>query len=273
VNLVLPLREEVVGSRGHIKVSENLKIKNIGRDLNKIMANKIDKEIQGIINNYEAVIKTIDKKAKKDKKRAYGGILRAAIGDLVQNGIAKKLILVAWILLEKNPKRISFSSERIKIPIKKEYIEKIESPVIKKFLLDNIDKCWYGQKTDLHVFIDGKFVMAIECKTYTENAMMKRILVDFTLLKEVYPNLDCVLFQLENQLGGDYSNLGDITLGSFSTHTLLSFFNIDILIITLLQGERRVDQPIHIPEYYKPLPKESLYKAIQTFKELLEKYE
>lgn len=236
------------------------------------MANRIEKEIQEIIDTYGAVIKTVDKKAKKDRGRAYGGVVRAMIGDLVQNGIAKRLVLIAWMLLKKNPKRISFSSERIKIPIKKEYIEKIESPVIKKFLLENINKCWYGQKTDLHVFIDEKFVMAIECKAYTENAMMKRILVDFTLLKEVYPNLDCVLFQLESQLGGDYSELGNITFGSFSTHTLLSFFNIDLIIITLLQGERKVDQPIHKMEYYKPLTKESLYKAIQTFKELLEKY-
>jgi len=234
--------------------------------------NEVEKEIQGIINNYDAVIKTVDEKARKDKERAYGGVVRAIIGDLVQNGIAKKLILIAWILLGKDPKRISFPSKKIKIPIKKEYIEKIESPIIKKFLLDNIDKCWYGQKTDLHVFIDGKFIMAIECKAYTENAMMKRILVDFTLLKAVHPNFDCVLFQLESQLGGDYSNLGEITLGSFSTHTLLSFFNINLLIITLLQGERKVDQPIHIPKYYKPLTKESLDRTIQTFKELLGKY-
>lgn len=236
------------------------------------MANKIEKEIQRIINNYDVVIKIVDKKAKKDKRRAYGGVIRAVIGDLVQNGIAKKLILIAWMLLGKDPKRISFSSERIKILIKKEYIEKTESPVIKKFLLDNIDKCWYGQKTDLHVFVDGEFKMAIECKAYTENAMMKRILVDFTLLKEVYPNLDCVLLQLESQLGGDYSNLGDMTLGSFSTHTLLSFFNLNLFIITLLQGERKVDQPIHKMEHYKPLTKESLYNAVQTFKGLLEKY-
>jgi len=236
------------------------------------MANEIKKEIQKIINNYDTVIKAVDKKARKNKKRAYGGMIRAIIGDLVQNGIAKKLILIAWILLGKDPRRISFPSKKIKIPIKKEYIEKIESPIIKKFLFDNINKCWYGQKTDLHVFIDGKFVMAIECKAYTENAMMKRILVDFTLLKEIYSNLDCVLFQLESQLGGDYSSLGDITLGSFSTHTLLSFFNIDLVIITLLRGERKVDQPIHLPEYYKPLTKENLCKAIQVFKGLLEKY-
>lgn len=81
-----------------------------------------------------------------------------------------------------------------------------------------MDKCHYGQKTDVHLYIDGKFVMAIECKAYTENAMMKRILVDFTLLKEVYPNLDCVLLQLESQLGGDYGHFDKKPLGSFRTH-------------------------------------------------------
>jgi hypothetical protein len=62
-------------------------------------------------------------------------------------------------------------------------------------------------KTDVHVQVDGKFKIAIECKAYTENAMLKRILVDFTLFKQVYPDLAFVLFQLESQLGGDYLHL------------------------------------------------------------------
>ena len=236
------------------------------------MANKIEKEIQKIINDYNTVIETVAKKAKTAKGRAYGGVIRSIIGELVQD-IAKRLILISWALLDKNPKRFSFPTDKIKVPIKKDYIEKIKNPEIKKFLLDNIGKCYYGQKTDLHMFVDEKFIMAIECKAYTENAMIKRILVDFTLLKEPYPNLDCVLFQLESQLGGDYSTLGNKILGSFPTHTLLSHFDIDLHIITLLPGERKVNQPIHIPKYYKPLTKESLHKAIQTFKELLEKYQ
>jgi len=48
-------------------------------------------------------------------------------------------------------------------------------------------------------------IMGIECKAYTENAMLKRILVDFTLLKSIVPKANCVLLQLESQLTGDYS--------------------------------------------------------------------
>ena len=99
---------------------------------------------------------------------------------------------------------------------------------------------------------------------------MKRILVDFTLLKQVYTNLHCVLLQLESQLGGDYSDFGKkVTLGSYSTHTLLSYFDIDLNIITLLEGERKVDKPIHKPEFFKELGQESLLEAIEVLKNLL----
>jgi hypothetical protein len=88
--------------------------------------------------------------------------------------------------------------------------------------------------------------------------------------KKQLKNLHCVLFQLESQLGGDYSQPNkDIILGSYSTHTLLSYFDVDLIIITLLEGERKVDKPIHKKEYYKELRPENLYKAIDVFKQLL----
>jgi len=231
----------------------------------------LEKLIQEIISGYEHLVKGIDRKAKIIEGRAYGGIIRANKGKFVES-ITKQIILIAWELLKGNSNRIEFKNKKIKIPIKRDYIDKIKAPAIRKYLLENIKKCYYLQKTDLHLYIDDKFVMAIECKAYTENAMMKRILVDFTLLKIVNPNLDCVLFQLESQLGGDYSQLGKITLGSFPTHTLLSHFNVNLLIITLLEGERKVDQPIHLPEYYKTLTKNSILNAINVIKEILKKY-
>mgnify|MGYP001068239333 CR=1 FL=1 len=133
-----------------------------------------------------------------------------------------------------------------------------------------MNEFYYPLKTDIHVNVDGRFKIAIECKAYTENAMLKRILVDFTLLKQVYPELSFVLFQLESQLGGDYSSSNKIKYGSPSTHTLLSYFDIDLNIITLLEGERKVDKPIHKPEYYKALREEILLEALDVLKNLLD---
>lgn len=230
-----------------------------------------DEEIQYIIDAYEHLVGGIDQKAVSEKERAYGGVIRAGKGKLVES-ISENLIEIAWDLLGKPSSRLSFAHKAFKFTIKREYVDKIKNPRVKQQILDNINSYYYKFKPDVQVCIDNKFIMGIECKSYTENAMFKRILVDFTLLKQEYPQLDCVLFQLESQLGGDYSALNEVTLGSPSTHTLLSYFDINLHIITLLKGERKIDKPIHKPEFYKPITRGSLYRAVEVFKELLVKY-
>jgi hypothetical protein len=231
----------------------------------------IDGEIQKLINTYNLLIKGIDKKAKVSEERAYGGIIRADKGKLVEN-IAKRIVEISWDLLGEPSHRLLINRQTIRVPLKKDYIEKIKIPEVKQYISENIHTYYYPLSADLHIHIDNRFVIAIECKAYTENAMLKRILVDSTLLKHIYPDLEFILFQLESQLGGDYSHLDNVTFGSPSTHTLLSYFDIDLHIITILKGERKVDRPIHKPDYYKPLTKEGLYKAIEVIQEVLMKH-
>jgi hypothetical protein len=234
------------------------------------MNKKISKDIKSLINDYESSVKGIDTKAKDSKKRAYGGIIRSEKGILVEN-LGKKLVEIAWKDLGYDIKRLSMEKQTVKIPLNKNYISKIKSSEVKKYIKRNIKKFYYPLKTDVHIYIDKKFAIAMECKAYTENAMLKRILVDFTLFKQVYPNLSFVLLQLESQLGGDYSSFNKIKYGSPSTHTLLSYFDIDLNIITLLEGERKVDKPIHKFNFYKPLKRNSLEIAIKIIKSLLKK--
>ena len=230
---------------------------------------KPSKEVLLLINAYEFLVKNIDTKAKDNlDDRAYGGVVRAGKGLLVES-MAKSLVEIAWKELGGDPQRLSLEKQTVRIPIKSEYVEKIKSPEVKEYIKKNIGDFYYTLKTDVHVYIDEKFKIAIECKAYTENAMMKRILVDFTLFKQIYPNLSFILLQLESQLGGDYSANSSVTYGSPSTHTLLSYFDIDLNIITLLEGERKVDKPIHKSKYYKSLRVESLMTALEVFKKLL----
>ena len=229
---------------------------------------KLSKDIQSLINAYKFLVKGIDKKAKHSDDRAYGGVIRAGKGLLVES-ITKSLVEIAWKELGLNSKRLSLEKQTVKIPLKEIYLERIKSPEVKKYIKENLKDFYYTLKTDVHVYIDKKFEMAIECKAYTENAMLKRILVDFTLFKQVYPNLDFVLLQLESQLGGDYSSPNYVKYGSPSTHTLLSYFDIGLNILTLLEGERKVDKPIHKSEYYKPLDSKSILTALEVIKSLL----
>ena len=232
----------------------------------------IDKKINSIIKIYEHLTRGIEKTAKTGVDgRAYGGIIRAGKGEMVES-IATEIVKIAWEELGQKPERLMIDKKKIKLPIKKDYIEKIKSPEVRQYILENIDKYHFPLGTDLHIFIDRKFILAMECKAYTENAMLKRILVDFSLFHEIYPKADFILFQLESQLGGDYSELKEITFGSPSTHTLLSYFDIALNIITLLKGERKVDKPIHKKQYYKPLQKEAIWQVVECVKNILRKY-
>ena len=234
------------------------------------MNKKNSKNIQSLINAYEFLVKGIDTKARDSEERAYGGVIRAGKGLLVES-LGKSLVEIAWTDLGYDIKRLSMEKQIVKIPLNKNYLNKIKSPEVKEYIEENIKEFYYPLKTDIHIHIDGKFAIAMECKAYTENAMLKRILVDFTLFKQVNPDLSFVLLQLESQLGGDYSSSNSVKYGSPSTHTLLSYFDIDLNILTLLEGERKVDKPIHKPKYYKSLRSKNLLVALNVIKSLLQK--
>lgn len=228
----------------------------------------LDKLIE-VVNNKIQGIEII---AQVDNERAYGGIIRAAKGKLLEE-LCKELVKIAWDELGGIEKSLSFPSQKIPIPLKVEYLSKIKSSEVKNWIKDNYNNFIFKAQVDVHVFIKNEFALGIECKAYTENAMLKRILVDFTLLKTVYPTMQCALLQLESQLTGDYSQIKkEITYGSYSTHTLMSYFDIDLNIITLLEGERKVDEPIHKPQFFKMLEKEALMRTIEKIKELLKPF-
>jgi hypothetical protein len=228
--------------------------------------------VDEILKAYEILVKGIEADANDDDERAYGGIIRAGKGKLVES-IARHMVEIAWDKIGGEPKRLSLKKQTFKIPINKSYIERLKHKEVRDYIYSNISDYYYLLKTDVHVSIDNKMVMGIECKAYTENAMLKRIMVDFTLLKSVIPNLICVLLQLESQLTGDYSNpKKKIIYGSHSSHTIMSYFDVDLNIITLLEGERKVDEPIHSPVHYKELKKDVLERGITTISDLFKKY-
>lgn len=228
--------------------------------------------IGDIVKAYELIVRGIEAKAVEDDDRAYGGIIRAGKGLLVEN-IAKRIVEIAWLQTGGKSDRLTLDKQSVRIPIDKSYLKKIPHREVVVYIRKHIRDYYYTLKTDVQVCIDRRFVMGIECKAYTENAMLKRILVDFTLLKQTYPDVKCVLFQLESQLTGDYCRpLKKVIYGSPSTHTLLSYFDVDLNIITLLEGERKVDQPIHKQKYYKALNARNLRVAVDNIRRLLLDY-
>jgi len=223
-------------------------------------------ELVEVVNNK---IQGIEMIAQVDNDRAYGGIIRATKGKLLEE-LCKELVKIAWNELGGNGLSLSFPSKKIPIPLNKEYLSKIKSPEVKKWIEDHYNDFVFKAQVDVHVFIDDKFVLGIECKAYSENAMLKRILVDFSLIKTIYPEIQCALLQFESQLTGDYSQINQpVIYGSHSTHTLMSYFDVDLNIMTLFEGERKVDAPIHKPEFFKSLEKTAIMKTVSKIQELL----
>jgi len=181
-----------------------------------------------------------------------GGALRSLKGTLVET-MAEEIVLLAWKNIGGKPSCIKINKTKYPISDGKENIYKLSQ--------------------DKQVQIDDKFVLSIECKAYAEIAMYKRILVDAFLLKKYFPKLKFCLFQLESMLGGDYSIAVNHPKGSPSVKVLEYYFpDLDIEIITLLDGERNIKGEIHKKQFYKPLRPERLNHAIKYFEHTLREY-
>ena len=224
------------------------------------------------LSNIGAIIKEYNRVMKELAHEENQGQVRLKKGKLVEQ-MAESLVRIAWKELGGRMDRLVVDKEKQKIPLEEDYIEKQKDRgAVYKDMLKNTSAYKYKLSVDKHVRVDGKLVLAIECKSYSENAMLKRICLDFTWLQEIFSeDFECVLFQLESQLGGDYGELKvpEETLGSKPSHSIMSKFPIDLTIITMLKGNRKVKEPIHKPEFSKPLPRSSLENALKIFKEKL----
>lgn len=174
------------------------------------------------------------------------GAVRYTKGKIVED-ITKDIAKVAWSKISSDESRLRIDKKKITIKTNDEV---------------------YKLSQDLHIFIDNVFRISVECKSYTEVAMYKRILVDATLLKKAVPTINAFfVVQLENFLGGDYGVKIEAE-GSDSVITLNRVFpKVNISVITLLDGDRHIKKPLHIPEHFKPLRDERLNHAIEQFRE------
>lgn len=190
-----------------------------------------------------------DSKIKEMQDVTYGGSLRSLKGKLVET-LCEDMVRQAWHDLKGQPSRISVGRK-------------------KYYITDKVGNR-YGISQDKQIYIDGHYKLSIECKAYAEVAMYKRIIVDSLLLKSMFSGLVFCLFQLESMLGGDYDKDPAHPKGSPAVTALNYFFkDLDIEIITLLDGERRVKKEIHKKEFYKPMRSERVKYALDSFTRML----
>ena len=197
------------------------------------------------------------------------GQIRSKKGKLVED-ITKDIIRYSWNKLGGDLNRLAFGTNKVRIKMNADYFQQLPEEVRDDLVIDNF---YYDIKVDLHCQIDGNFVVGVECKSYTENAMLKRILVDFWLIKKNFPHLLCFLVQLETFLGGENNFVGSKDIANRSSHTLMSYFpELDLNILTLLEGARHIKRPIHKREYAKDLKTKYVEHAVDSFSLQLKKF-
>ena len=203
-------------------------------------------------------------KCRELENKGEKGQIRTTKGQSVEN-LATDLITLAYSKKGYDIEKLNFSSKKIPISIEEEFYEKLPD-YAKKYLKDK--KKQYNLKVDLHLFYDEKFICGVECKSYTENAMLKRILFDFVLLKNRHESIRTILFQLENFLGGEDLSSNKPKF-SPSTYAILSRVpNINLNIITVFKKDRNINQRIEYSGI--KLTIQDIDRAIDKFIECLE---
>ena len=202
------------------------------------------------------------------------GQTRGAKGALVEN-MVEAIVSLAWHEIGGEANRFDVRKRTDKIAIEEDYVKNLTPESVQNHIEQNKGRYIYKLELDRAVEIDNKLILGIECKSYIENAMLKRALKDFELIaKLLYPKLIFCVFQLENSLGGDYGDANKLVqLGSESTHTLLSHTpEVHLEIITLLDGDRKSNREIHKPQYFKELPIENVEICVNKFRDMLEPF-
>ena len=202
-----------------------------------------------------------------------GGKDRSSKGALTEN-LREAIVSLAWHEVGGEAHRFNIAKRRLNVPIDTDYVRNLTPESTRNYVEQNMEGYFYKVELDKGVEIDNQLVLAVECKAYTENAMLKRVLKDFELASIANPKLLFCLFQLENALGGDYGDPSKPEyLGSKSTHTLLSHSpEVRLEIVTLLDGNRDYKREIHAPEHFKELPIENVETCASKFQALLEPF-
>ena len=228
---------------------------------------QVEKQIDDIIKYYNACISDLN--IEKNP-----GLIRSKKGELVEE-TARRIVKAAWVAYlgqAENRLKQDKKKKAIKIHDTDKYLQRYNNSPIGESIKSKKASIMYKFGTDDHVYIDGKFVLAIECKAFTESAMLKRLIYDRKMLHEFSPATEYILLQFESALGGDFHLCSESVFGSNQYHVFMSREETNIEVITLLEGIRKADRPIHKLGYGKELKKEHLLHAICVVSNKLQKY-
>ena len=192
------------------------------------------------------------------EKKDSGGQQRGKKGEFVPQ-LCELFIRGSWDLLGGDFRRISVVRKHILVPV-----STVGNAGSVKIEIDSL------------VGVDGKPVTGFECKAYTENAMMKRVLFDYSALVSHAPEFSTVfLFQLQNAMGDGLQ----YKIGEALNSRLYNMARIqmkmrlpEIRVVTLLPESRSSLRALHDADVTADLSDDRISEIIDVFKDTLRKF-
>lgn len=232
------------------------------------------KEVSRIKSYYTRRMKTIQTEAmaaaQRDTRKNVSGQIRSLKGKLVEE--------LAGEILKSACKELGIDMSRVRIERKfhvetgisnPNYIGTLE-PEVAEHVAANIADMVVDLEVDMVLLVDGKLVLGVECKSFTEKTMFGRAVKDAAILYKYHPNKKYIVLQLENALGGDYAHNKEVCLGSVPAHVAMSDHpEIEIEVCTLLDGYRNSNRPIHREKFYKEISTYKLNRTLDQFEEAI----
>ena len=99
-----------------------------------MMDTTVQNKLNTLISAYNKLVQGIDDTAAMSQDRAYGGIIRAGKGELVEN-MATRLVEIAWVdVLHQNINRLEINKKKMPIGINDAYINRISNPTVRDYV-------------------------------------------------------------------------------------------------------------------------------------------
>lgn len=126
--------------------------------------NIVEAKLNTIIAAYDKLVKGIDDQAAMSRDRAYGGVIRAVKGELVES-IATHLVQIAWEdVLHQNRARMEINKKKMPIGINEKYIERIADPRVKEYVVKHRAEFIYKFGTDVRCLLTADWYYPLNAK-------------------------------------------------------------------------------------------------------------
>ena len=117
----------------------------------------------------------------------------------------------------------------------------------------------HQHQVDVHVYLDDRFVAAIECKAYLDKCYYTRACDDFSLFRKFGHDIRTYIFAFEDSISAESKIFVDYINGNVCDDV---FYMVD--------GKRSSSKPIYHPDHRKSINYVKFYRFIQKMFALLD---